>query len=171
MARFADSDMDSDWSESTKVSTPPFRNHIVHEGICKVVIDILIDLSKRCVENPQFWPNHLMQIATRLVSIRDLIGGPLYILKGFGPVLESNDMRLRDFQKSILDLVTDLNTPDTFCAYLSLLTDPDPPLDILLNRLIYLGTHTQSIKPSIEIEFPLPHGNCHLLLFLDEKFT
>lgn len=150
--------MDSDWSESTKVSTPPFRNHIVHEGICKVVIDILIDLSKRCLKNPEFWPNHLMQIATRLVSIRDLIGGPLYVLKGFGAVLETNDMRLRDFQKSILELVTDLNTPDTLCAYLSLLTSPEPPLDILLTRLIHLGTHTQSIKPSIEIEFPIPCG-------------
>lgn len=123
-----------------------------------MVIDILIDLSKRCLDNPEFWPNHLMQIATRLVSIRDLIGGPLYILKGFGSVLESSDMRLRDFQKSILDLVTDLNTPDTFCTYLNLMTSPEPPLDILLPRLIHLGTNAQSIKPSIEIEFPVSCG-------------
>lgn len=123
-----------------------------------MVIEILIELSKRCFENPEFWPNHLMHIATRLVPIRDLFGGPLYILKGFRTVLGSRDFRLRDFQKSILDLVSVLNTSDTYCAYLNLLTGPDPPLDILLTRLIYLGTHMQSVKPSTEIEFPIMPG-------------
>lgn len=141
-----------------KTPTPPFRNHIVHEGICRVVTDILIDLSKRCLENPAFWASHLLQIASRLVGIRDLIGGSQHILRGFSLVLESSDVRLRDFQKSILELITDLNTPDTFCNYISLMTSPDPPLDALLPTLINLGTNSQSIKPSIEIEFPVASG-------------
>lgn len=99
-----------------------------------------------------------MQIATRLFSIRDILGGPLYLIKGFSNVLESNEVRLRDFQKSILDLITDLNTPDTLCAYLNLMTSESPPLDILLSRLIYLGSQGQSVHPSIEIEFPIASG-------------
>lgn len=130
----------------------------MHEGICKVVNEILIDLSKRCLDNPNFWPNQLMQIATRLGSIRDILGGSLYIIKGFAAVLQSNDMRLRDFQKSVLDLITDLNTPDTLSAYLGLMTSPNPPLDVLLPRLIYLGGHAHSVHPSVEIEFPVPAG-------------
>lgn len=136
------------------MSAPAFRTHIVHEGICKIVIEILIDLSKRCL-NQNFCLNSLMQIATRVYSIRDLLGGSLYLIKGFATVLESSDVRLRDYQKSILDLVTDLNTPDTLSAYLSLMTSVSPPLDILLSRLIYLGSRGQSNQPSIEIEFPV----------------
>lgn len=164
-AKFADSDLDSMWSQSSKVSTPPFRTHVVHEGICKIVIEILIDLSKRCLDNPIFWPNQLMQIATRLSSIKELLGGSLFIIKGFATILESNDMRLRDFQKSILDLVTDLNTPDTLSAYLSLMTSPNPPLDVLLPRLIYLGGHAHSVHPSVELEFPVPAGEYNENIF------
>lgn len=96
-----------------------------------------------------------MQIATRLYSIRDLLGGSLYLLRGFAAVLEMNDPRLRDFQKSILDLITDLKTPDTLSAYLALMTSANPPLDLLLARFIYLGGHGQCSQPSIEIEFPI----------------
>lgn len=132
----------------------------MHEGICKIVIEILIDLSKRCLQYPDFCLNGLMQIATRLYSIRDLLGGPFYLIKGFASILETNDPRLRDFQKSILDLIIDLNTPDTLSAYLNLMTSESPPLDILLSRLISLGNQGQGVQPSIEIEFPVPSGEC-----------
>lgn len=161
-AKFADTDIESDWSQSTASTTPPFRTHYVHEGICKIVIEILIDLSKRCLSNPNFGLNSLMQIATRLFSIRDVLGGPLYLIKGFANILETKEVRLRDFQKSTLDLITDLNTPDTLCAYLSLMSSENPPLDILLSRLIYLGNQGQSVHPSIEIEFPVACGECRL---------
>lgn len=100
-----------------------------------------------------------MQIATRLHTIRDLLGGSLYLLRGFAAVLETNDPRLRDLQKSILELITDLNTPDTLSAYLGLMTSPNPPLDLLLSRFVYLGGHGQCNQPSIEIEFPVSGGN------------
>lgn len=99
-----------------------------------------------------------MQIATRLYAIRDLLGGSLYLLRGFAAVLETNEPRLRDFQKAILDLITDLNTPDTLSAYLALMTSENPPLDLLLTRFIYLGGHGQCNQPSIEIEFPVFGG-------------
>lgn len=94
----------------------------------------------------------------RLHSIRDLLGGPLYLIKGFASILETNDLRLRDLQKSILDLITDLNTPDTLSAYLNLMTSESPPLDILLSKLIALGSQGQCVQPSIEIEFPVTSG-------------
>lgn len=94
----------------------------------------------------------------RLHSIRDLLGGPLYLIRGFASILETNDSRLRDLQKSILDLITDLNTPDTLSAYLNLMTSESPPLDILLSKLIALGSQGQSVQPSIEIEFPVSSG-------------
>lgn len=141
----------------------------MHEGICKIVIEILIDLSKRCLTTPTFCLNNLMQIATRLYSIRDLLGGSLYLLRGFAAVLETNNPRLRDFQKSILDLITDLNSPDTLSAYLALMTSENPPLDLLLTRFIYLGGHGQCNQPSIEIEFPIfggsGSGEYYFLLF------
>lgn len=130
----------------------------MHEGICRIVTDILIDLSRRCLEDHEFSINNLMEIASRLYSIRDLLGGSMYLIRGFGSVLETNEIRLRDFQKSILDLITDLNTPDILSAYLTLMASENPPLDLLLNRLIYLGSYTQHTQPSIEVEFPVFGG-------------
>lgn len=131
----------------------------MHDGICKIVIEILIDWSKRCLQYPDFCLNVLMQIATRLYSMRDLLGGPLFLIKGFANLLETNETRLRDFQKSVLELITDLNTPDTLSAYLNLMTSESPPLDLLLARLVHLGSQGQGVQPSIEVEFPVSCGN------------
>lgn len=109
-----------------------------------------------------------MQIATRLYSIRDLLGGPLYLIRGFANVLETNDVRLRDFQKSILDLITDLNTPDTLCSYLNLMTSENPPLDLLLSRLILLGSQEYGVQPSIEIEFPVFSGKLNYNFYFNK---
>lgn len=116
--------------------------------------DILIDLSRRCLDDHEFSINNLMEIASRLFSIRDLLGGSMYLIRGFSAVLETNEVRLRDFQKAILDLITDLNTPDVLSAYLTLMTSENPPLDLLLNRLMFLGSSVQYTQPSIEVEFP-----------------
>lgn len=122
------------------------------------MMDILIDLSRRCLEDPVFWPKYLMQLATRFAAIRESIGGSLYLIRGFGPILQHNDSRLVDFQKSILELITDLNTPETLSAYLSLFTGDNPPVDLLLPRLVYLGSGSYRIQPSVEITFPTSNG-------------
>lgn len=142
-----------------------------------MVIEILVDLSKRCLTQENVCVNSLMQVATRLYSIRDMLGGSLYLIKGFANVLESSDVRLRDFQKSILDLITDLNTPDTLSAYLNLMTSESPPLDILLPRLIFLGSQGHNVQPSIEVEFPVlsgtvnPNGFSRLSLSLSSHIS
>lgn len=131
-----------------------------HEGLCHVVIDILIELSKRCLKDPLFWPKYLIQIATRLGTIRESIGGSLYLIRGFSKILACNDPRLRDLQKSILELITDVNTPETLSAYLNILSGDNAPVDLLLPRLVYLGKAAYHVQPSFALEFPsINNGN------------
>lgn len=157
-------DTNSDIDETNlmqPIQVPPssrYRNHVVHNNLCRIVIDILIDLSKRCIENPYFWPNYLMQIASRFATIRESLGGSLHLIKGFATVLECNDVRLKDFQKSILELITDINTPETFSAYLSLMFKDDAPVDLLLPRFVYLGGFSFRLQPSFSIDFPTENG-------------
>lgn len=151
-----------------------YRNHIVHEEICRIAIDIMIDLSKRCLEDPSFWPGYLMQIAVRFAAIRESIGGSLYLIRGFSPILESSDSRLRDFQKSILELITDINTPESLCAYFAIMTSQQPPIDLLLPRLIYLGGFSHRLQPSVALRFPTINdesikSTCDPLLVKDIK--
>lgn len=136
-----------------------YRNHVVHEGLCRVVIDILIELSKRCLKDPLFWPKYLIQIATRLGTIRESIGGSLYLIRGFSKILSCNDLRLRDLQKSILELITDINSPETLSAYLNILSGDNPPVDLLLPRLVYLGKAAYHVQPSFALQFPSVNGN------------
>lgn len=151
-------DVDSDISQAAHPSMPTLRTYVVHEGICRVVTDILIDLSKRCLSNRNFRICNLIQIATRLYTIRDLLGGSMYLIRGFASILDKTETHLRDFQKAILDLVGDLNTPEILSAYFSLMTSENPPLDLLLNRLVSLGSSAQSNQPSTEIDFPILCG-------------
>lgn len=99
-----------------------------------------------------------MQIATRFATIRASLGGSLHLIRGFANVLECSDIRLRDFQKSILDLITDINTPETFQAYLSLMFKDDAPVDLLLPRLVYLGGYSFRLQPSFSMDFPTENG-------------
>lgn len=126
--------------------------------MCRVVIDILIELSKRCLKDPLFWPKHLIQIATRLGTIRESIGGSLYLIRGFSKILSCNNICLRDLQKSILELITDINTPDTLSAYLNILSGENPPVDLLLPRLVYLGKAAFDVQPSFALQFPTING-------------
>lgn len=155
---------DSSFNRSSVPAVSRYRSHIIHDGICRIVIDILIDLSQRCVQDPYFWPNYLMQIATRFTVIRESIGGSLHLIKGFAPVLASRDIRLRDFQKSILELITEINTPDTLAAYLNIMTSDTAPIDLLLPRLVYLSGQSSRVQPSFEIEFPTENGTIFLFL-------
>jgi hypothetical protein len=72
-----------------------FRNRVVYDNLCKIVVEILFDLSKRCLQESTFWPSLLTQLANRLAMVRDSIGGSNFLLAGFQPVLESNDVWLQ----------------------------------------------------------------------------
>lgn len=81
------------WSPFTPGSK--YRTHIVHKGLCRLVVEILIELSKMCISKPDCWVINLSQLASRLYVIRDQLGGPLFLLQGFMPVLQCNDVRLK----------------------------------------------------------------------------
>lgn len=147
-------------AETNNKSPKPLRygSHVVHDGLCRVVIDILIELSKRCLQDPLFWPKHLIQIATRLSMIRESIGGSLYLIRGFAKILASSDSRLQELQKSILELITEIDTAETLSAYLSILSSDNAPVDLLLPRLVYLGKAAYQVQPSCAFQFPSING-------------
>lgn len=119
------------------------------------IIKTLINFINRCVKNPSIWPGLLNQILTRLTVIRDSLGGSVFLLKGFRPILEVSDNRLNDLQRSILELITDLNTPESLSEYLRIFTAKNPPVDLLLPRLYYLANSSFSkVQSTVQVEFP-----------------
>jgi len=72
-----------------------YRTHIMHQGLSQLVVQMLAELSLLCVKQPNGWTESLTQLANRLFVIRDYLGGPLCLLKGFAPILSCSDPRLR----------------------------------------------------------------------------
>ncbi|KAJ6646111.1 Lysosomal-trafficking regulator [Pseudolycoriella hygida] len=141
-------------NNNRKFNSSRYGSHVVNEDLCRIVIDILIDLSKRCLMEPLVWPKYLIQIATRLGAIRESIGGSLYLIRGFSKILASTDVRLWDLQKSILELITDIRTPESLSAYLKIMSGENAPVDLLLPRLVYLGQSAYHVQPSFALQFP-----------------
>lgn len=136
-----------------------YRTHILHEGICRLVVDILIELSHKCSEDPLGWNDNLAQLINRLFVIREYLGGPLFLLKGFAPVLKCHDVRLRELQQCILELIVDLNTPEVLSTFFGILSSKNPPVDILVKYMNYICANTlKKCQPSVELEFPVNVG-------------
>lgn len=150
---YINSENSYDVVRSTIIPSSKFRSNIIHSGICRIVVEILFELSKKCLDDPNFWPGLLYQILTRLSVIRSVLGGSVFLIKGFSPVLESNDIRIRELQKSILELIDDLQTPDSLTAFLSLLASENPPVDLLLPRISYLANLGMKISTNCFVEF------------------
>lgn len=151
-----------------------YRTHILHEGICRLVVDILIELSQKCCENPSGWSDNLAQLLNRLFVIREYLGGPLFLLKGFAPILKCNDVRLRELQQCILELIVDLNSPEVLSIFFGILSSKNPPVDILIKYMNYICTNTlKKCQPSVELEFPVNIGkfeNCFYYLISRKQF-
>lgn len=79
-----------------------FRTYMLHEGLCHLVVEILIELSERCISNPLGWSECLVQLANCLFVIRANIGDSLFLLRGFAPVLKCGDPRLRGGYKKFV---------------------------------------------------------------------
>lgn len=156
----SEEEIDDLWMPYTPSSR--YRTHIVHSGICKIVTEILIELSLKCSQHPSIaWANSLSQLAARMFVIREFLGGPLFILQGFLPLLQSNDAKLRELQQTILDLVVDLNSPDVLSIYFKILASKNPPVDILMKYMSYICSNTLKKQPTIELEFPMQNdGRC-----------
>ncbi|XP_062557057.1 lysosomal-trafficking regulator isoform X2 [Armigeres subalbatus] len=126
----------------------------INQNICNIVIDILVELSKKCATDPQSWCPTLSQMILKLNGIKDHLGGSLYLITGFGPVLERSDVRLKELQTSILELITDLDTPEVFSKFLQLLTLDDPPVQLILTKLMNIVDTTFKLECYTEISFP-----------------
>lgn len=136
-----------------------YRTHILHEGICHLVVEILIELSEKCCQSPSGWCDSLAQLVNRLFVIREYLGGPLFLLKGFAPILKSNDGRLRELQQCILELIVDINSPEVLSIFFSILSSKTPPVDILVKFLHYICSNTlKKCQASVELEFPINNG-------------
>lgn len=157
---FQESDIDvPSFLQTSYTPSSNFRTNVVHENIARIVVEILMNLSERCKESIDFWPNLLTQVVTRLIVIRDSLGGSDFIIKGFAPILRSKEDNLRDFQKAILELITDLNTPEAVTSYLSILSTKNPPIDLLLPRLLHLSNASIKNQPYVNVQFPIINGN------------
>lgn len=89
--------VDTEGSQSFHARSFPaaiaFRN--TNEHICKLVVEVLMDLSKRCVEKPDQWqPDVLISLAQRLSCMKTYLGGSEFLLKGFSAILQSNSPSL-----------------------------------------------------------------------------
>lgn len=149
-----------------------YRTHILHEGICRLVVDILIELSQKCCESPVAgWCDNLAQLVNRLFVIREYLGGPLFLLKGFAPILRCNDSRLRELQQSILELIVDLNSPEVLTVFFGILSSKNPPVDILVKYMHYICSNTlKKCAASVELEFPIGNGKYYMcILFIRKK--
>lgn len=134
-----------------------YRTNILHDGICRMVIEILIELSKKCCQDPgSGWSDGLVQLLNRLFIIRKNLGSPTFLLKGFTSILQCSDVRLRDLQQAFLELITDLTTADNLNLFFSMLAAKNPPVDILIKHINHIVVNTLKIpQPSAEIEFPI----------------
>ncbi|KAH8398321.1 hypothetical protein KR215_005837, partial [Drosophila sulfurigaster] len=133
-----------------------YRSHIMHEGLSQLVVQMLVELSLLCMRQPAGWTESLTQLANRLFVIRDYLGGPLCLLQGFAPVLSSSDAKLRELQQSILELISQLNTPDVLNCYFGILASKQPPIELLMRHMHHICAFSlRKAQPCMELEFPI----------------
>lgn len=62
---------------------------ISNEYICRLVVEILMDVSRICIENEENL-DALIPLAQRLGCMKSYLGGSEFLLKGFSPILTRN---------------------------------------------------------------------------------
>lgn len=135
----------------------------LHEGVCQIVMEILFELSKKCVADPLLWCNNLNAVLNHLAVVSRSLGGTEAILRGFAVVLQTNDVRLRELQTSILKLVQNILTPGSLAAFTSLFTAEKPPVELLLPKFYEITVARMEIRePVCELEFPTRGGEKHV---------
>lgn len=60
-----------------------------NEQICRLVVEILMDISKRCIKQEENL-DALIPLAQRLCCMKNFLGGSEFLLKGFSPILIKN---------------------------------------------------------------------------------
>lgn len=132
-----------------------YKTKIIHSGVCQIIVEILINLSQKCVKESKVWVAPLNKLVNSLFSIKELLGGSLLLLKGFSPVLSVNRPDLADFQQSILNLITEINTPEILQIYFHILSSKNPPVEVLMKFLVYRIFSDIKKQPKMELIFPI----------------
>lgn len=92
---FTTADTEGSQSLRTRSLSAAIGFRHTNEHICKLVVEILMDLSRRCVERPDQWqPDVLIALAQRLSCMKSYLGGSEFLLKGFSTILQSNNSSL-----------------------------------------------------------------------------
>lgn len=137
----------------------PSAQSALHEGVCQIMMEILFELSRKCVADPVLWSTNLNAVLSHLTVVSRSLGGTEAILRGFALVLETSDVRLRELQRSILGLVQHILTPGSLTAFTSLFTAVRPPVDLLLPKFYEVTVAKMEIRePTCELEFPTRNG-------------
>ncbi|XP_070492270.1 lysosomal-trafficking regulator [Chironomus tepperi] len=131
-----------------------FKN--TNEHICKLVIEILMNLSIRYLENRDQWdPEVMTSLMRRISCMNKYFGGSDFIIKGFSPVLSLNEAELEKLQKGILDLIGDLNSPEILKACFSLLTNNNVPVELIISRIEAICNQETFPKPFNSVKYPI----------------
>uniref|UniRef100_A0A182Q0B6 Lysosomal-trafficking regulator n=1 Tax=Anopheles farauti TaxID=69004 RepID=A0A182Q0B6_9DIPT len=134
-------------------------NRAVNEQICTIVTEILVELSNRCVARPEHWCPVLAQTIVKLNIIRNYLGGSLYLIRGFATVLQTNDVRLKELQAAIMELIVDLDVPEVMVKFIQLLGHKDPPVQLILTKLANLFQLGSALECYQCIQFPVLHAD------------
>ncbi|KAL9693408.1 hypothetical protein quinque_012693 [Culex quinquefasciatus] len=126
----------------------------INRNICAIVVEILIELSKKCANNPASWSSLLSQTVLKLNGIKEYLGGSLYLITGFSPILEKSDVELKELQTAVLELITDLDSPEVLSKFLQLLSLEDPPVQLILTKLTNLIDANYKLECYTELNFP-----------------
>ncbi|XP_053658434.1 lysosomal-trafficking regulator [Anopheles marshallii] len=134
-------------------------NRLANEQICTIVTEILVELSRRCVERPEHWCPVLAQMVVKLNIIRNHLGGSLYLIRGFATVLQTSDARLKELQAAIVDLIVDLDVPEVLIKFMQLLSHKDPPVQLILTKLTNLFEAGSVVECYQCVQFPVLHAD------------
>ncbi|XP_050071739.1 lysosomal-trafficking regulator [Anopheles maculipalpis] len=138
---------------------PPVATRLANEQICTIVTEILVELASRCVERPEHWCPILAQMVVKLNIIRNYLGGSLYLIRGFATVLQSSDVRLKELQAAIVDLIVDLDVPEVLIKFMQLLVGKDPPVQLILTKLTNLFEGGSGVEGYQCVQFPVLHAD------------
>ncbi|KAL7034576.1 hypothetical protein ACKWTF_008011 [Chironomus riparius] len=127
-----------------------------NEHICKLVIEILMNLSIKYIENRDQWDaEEITTLMKRLSCMNKYFGNSDFIIKGFTPILTRKENEFETLQKGILELIGDLNSPEILRACFSLLTNNDVPVELIISRIETLSNQETFPRAFTAVQYPI----------------
>lgn len=80
---------------STHLPVNANQSNYMNRTISHLVVQILIEMTKRCIKNRNFWLENLKRLALRMQVLKNFLGGSAFVLEGFTALLKVSDPELR----------------------------------------------------------------------------